>query len=290
MTLEALIQVLIGGLLLGGLYALVAFGLSLIYGVVRILNFSHGTLLSVGGVLASLLYATYKLHPVFLILILVPAFFAFGYLFYAYLLQPLERRSHFESTVGTVLVTVGALLILSDLTAKLAGATQRNIPLRFEAIEIGEIVISTTQIWILGGIVVLTVAMQVFLRKTWFGRAIRAVTQDPVGARICGVDSSRMKAATFAFGSSIVAVAAVLYSMSFPVDPYMGFGLTVKAFTIIILGGIGNLVGALLAGLFLGVAEGLTGFFWKPEWAPALSVILLLLILVVFPKGLGRSR
>ena len=284
MTLEALIQVLIGGLLLGGLYALVAFGLSLIYGVVRILNFSHGTLLSVGGVLASLLYATYKLHPVFLILILVPAFFAFGYLFYAYLLQPLERRSHFESTVGTVLVTVGALLILSDLTAKLAGATQRNIPLRFEAIEIGEIVISTTQIWILGGIAVLTVAMQVFLRKTWFG------TQDPVGARICGVDSSRMKAATFAFGSSIVAVAAVLYSMSFPVDPYMGFGLTVKAFTIIILGGIGNLVGALLAGLFLGVAEGLTGFFWKPEWAPALSVILLLLILVVFPKGLGRSR
>ena len=88
----------------------------------------------------------------------------------------------------------------------------------------------------------------------------------------------------------IVAVAAVLYTMSFPVDPYMGFGLTVKAFTIIILGGIGNLVGALLAGLFLGVAEGLTGFFWKSEWAPALSVILLLAILVVFPKGLGRSR
>ncbi|MCX7160756.1 MAG: hypothetical protein NT176_16935 [Proteobacteria bacterium] len=109
-----MIQVLIGGLLLGWLYALVAFGLSLIYGVVRILNFSHGTLLSVGGVLASLLYATYKLHPVFLILILVPAFFAFGYFFYAYLLQPLERRSHFESTVGTVLVTVGALLIRGD--------------------------------------------------------------------------------------------------------------------------------------------------------------------------------
>jgi branched-chain amino acid transport system permease protein len=87
-----------------------------------------------------------------------------------------------------------------------------------------------------------------------------------------------------------VAVAAVLYAMTFPVDPYMGFGLTVKAFTIIILGGIGNLVGALLAGIFLGVAEGLTGFFWKPEWSPAISVILLLLILVIFPNGFTLRR
>ena len=101
--MEALVQVLIGGILLGGLYALVAFGLSLIYGVVRILNFSHGTLLAVGGVAASLLYASYKLHPVLIMLILVPALFVFGYLFYVLLLQPLERRSHFESTAGTVL-------------------------------------------------------------------------------------------------------------------------------------------------------------------------------------------
>lgn len=284
--MEALVQVLIGGVLLGGLYAMVAFGLSLIYGVVRILNFAHGTLLAVGGVCASLMYASWHLHPLLLMAVLIPSFAVFGWLFYVGLLQPLTRRNHFESTVGTVLVTVGALLVLSDVTAKLAGATQRNIPLRFEAIEIGDIVISTTQIWILGGIAALTLAMHLFLRWTWFGKAIRAVTQDPVGAQICGVHSNRMKAATFAFGSAIVAVAAVLYAMSFPVDPYMGFGLTVKAFTIIILGGIGNLLGALLAGLFLGIAEGLTGFFWKPEWAPAMSVFLLLLILVIFPGGI----
>ena len=288
--MEALVQVLIGGVLLGGLYAMVAFGLSLIYGVVRILNFAHGTLLAVGGVCASLMFAAWHLHPVVLMAVLVPCFAAFGWLFYVLLLQPLARRNHFESTVGTVLVTVGALLVLSDVTAKLAGSTQRNIPLRFEAIEIGEIVISTTQIWILAGIAALTLAMHLFLRVTWFGKAIRAVTQDSVGAQICGVHSDRMKAATFAFGSAIVAVAAVLYTMSFPVDPYMGFGLTVKAFTIIILGGIGNLVGALLAGLFLGIAEGLTGFFWKPEWAPAMSVFLLLLILVIFPKGFRLRR
>lgn len=284
MSLEALLQVLIGGVLLGGLYALVAFGLSLIYGVVRILNFAHGTLLAVCGVLASLMFSAWGLHPLAIALLLAPLLFAFAFGFYRLLLEPLEKRSHFERTVGTVLVTVGALLILSDLTAKLAGAIQRNIPLRLPAIELGNVIVSTTQLLILVGIALLTLAIHLLLARSWFGRAVRAVTQDAVGAQICGVQSTRMKALTFAFGSATVAVAAVLYVLSFPVDPYMGFGLTIKAFTIIIVGGIGNLPGALAAGIFLGVAEGLTGLYWKPEWAPALSVILMLAILVAWPK------
>lgn len=285
--MEVLIQVLIGGVLLGGLYALVAFGLSLIYGVVRILNFAHGTLLAVAGVLASIAYAKWQLHPALIAGLLAPLMFACAYAYYHVLLRPLAKRNHFEFTVGTVLVTVGSLMILSDLTAMIAGSTQRNIPLRMNAIEFGDIVISTTQLLILLGIAALTVVMHLILKHTWFGRAVRAVTQDPVGAQICGVQSTRMKALTFAFGSSTVAIAAVLYVLSFPVDPYMGFGMTVKAFTIIVVGGVGNLPGALLVGIFLGVAEGLTGLFWKPEWAPALSVVLMLSILVAYPKGVG---
>lgn len=285
--MDVLLQVLIGGVLLGGLYALVAFGLSLIYGVVRIVNFAHGTLLAVSGVLASLAFASWGLHPLLIAALLAPLMFGFAYGYYHLLLNPLATRNHFEATVGTVLVTVGTLMMLSDVTAKLAGATQRNIPLRLEALEFGEIVVSTTQLLILAGIVALTVVMHLMLKHTWFGRAIRAVTQDATGAQICGVQSVRMKALTFAFGSATVAVAAVLYVLSFPVDPTMGFGLTVKAFTIIVVGGVGNLPGALLAGVFLGVAEGLTGLYWKPEWAPALSVILMLVILVVWPKGVG---
>ena len=287
MSFDVLLQVLIGGVLLGGLYALVAFGLSLIYGVVRILNFAHGTLLAVSGVLASLAFSAWGMHPLVIAALLAPLIFVCAYGYYHLLLRPLARRSHFESTVGTVLVTVGTLMMLSDLTAKAAGATQRNIPLRLPAIEFGDIVISTTQLLILAGIVLLTVVMHLLLKHTWFGRAVRAVTQDATGAQICGVQSTRIKALTFAFGSATVAIAAVLYVLSFPVDPYMGFGLTVKAFTIIIVGGIGNLPGALLAGVFLGVAEGLTGLYWKPEWAPALSVVAMLLILVAFPKRVG---
>jgi branched-chain amino acid transport system permease protein len=285
MDIAILIQVLIGGLLIGGLYALVAFGLSLIYGVARILNFAHGTLLAVGGVAASVLFAATQWNPILLIAVLIPVYLAFGFAFYDQLLRPLTRRNPFEATVGTVLVTVGALIILSDIAGLLAGTTPKNIQTRFDAIELGEVILSTTQLYILLGIAALTAALHLLIKRTWFGRAMRAVTQDSVGAAICGIRARAINASTFAFGSAVVAIAAVLYAMLFPVDPYIGFGLTVKAFTIIILGGIGNLVGALLAGLFLGVAEGFTAFFWGPEWAPALSIILLLFILVVFPTG-----
>ena len=290
MPLDILIQVAIGGVLIGGLYALFAFGLSLIYGVARILNFSHGTLLAMAGVAGSVLYAALGWNPVLLLAVLVPVFFVFGCAFYLLLLEPLRKRSHFQMTIGTVLTTVGALIILSDLAAALAGPRPRNIPLHSNVFEFGDVIVPTSQAYMLIGIIVLTIALHVFLQRSWFGRAIRAVTQDHVGAAICGVRSGVVHALTFGMGSALAAVAGVLYAMSFPIDPYSGFSLTVKAFTIIVLGGVGNLLGALAAGLFLGVSEAFTAFFWAPEWASALSIVLLLVILVAFPRGIGSWR
>lgn len=290
MPIDILIQVTLGGVLIGGLYALVAFGLSLIYGVARILNFSHGTLLTMAGIAASVAFVDFGWPLAVCVLVIVPVFFTFGYGFHAVMLRPLASRPPFEATVGTVLITVGTLIVLSDLAAALAGPNPRNIPLRSGILEFGEVILPTTQIGILGGIALLTVAIHLFLKRSWFGRAIRAVTQDPTGAAICGVRAKSIHALTFAVGSALVAVAGVLYALSYPVDPYMGFSLTVKAFTIIVLGGVGNLIGALLAGLFLGVAEAYTAFFWAPEWAPALSILLLLGILIMFPQGIASWR
>ena len=290
MPIDAVLQILVGGVLLGGLYALVAFGLSLIYGVVRILNFAHGTILAVTGVVASLMFARWQLSPILIALLLVPTVFVLGALFYRGFLRPLERRPPLEVIIGTVLVTVGALLILSDVTAVLAGPMQRNIMLRAPVIEVGNIVISITQLAILAAIVVLTLVFHILLKTTWFGLAVRAVTQEPVAAQLCGARSLQIKTLTFGVGSATVAIAALLYVLTFPVDPYMGFGLTVKAFAIIVVGGIGNLPGALIVGVLLGVVEGLVGLFWGPEWSPAISVILLLLILVAFPSGIRWKR
>lgn len=285
-----IIQLLIGGVLLGGLYALIAFGLSLIYGVVRILNFAHGTILAVAGIIASVMFAAWNLNPVLIAVVLFPAFFAFGWLLYVILLEPLKSRGPMQMTVGTVLVTVGLLLILSDVTAQLAGPTARNIRLDLDIFQFKGVIVSLTELYVLLGIVALTLGLHFLLRHTWFGCAVRAVTQDTVGARLCGVRAGTIHAATVAFGCAIVALAGVLYTLNFPINPYEGFALTVKAFTIIILGGIGNLPGALLAGIFLGVAEALTGFFWTSDWAPGLSIMLLLVILIVFPRGfLSRS-
>lgn len=228
-----IIQLLIGGILLGGLYALIAFGLSLVYDVVRILNFAHGTILAVSGIAASVIFAATGLNPLLIALALLPVFLVFGYAFHVILLAPLASRNPSERTVGNVLITVGLMLILSDLAGLLAGPASKNIPLGFGAIEIGEVIVSTTQLYILGGIVSLTVALHLFLKKTWFGRAVRAVTQDPDAASICGVRSDRIHAYTVAFGTGIAAIAGVLYTLNFPVDPYIGFALTVKAFTII---------------------------------------------------------
>ena len=288
-----IIQLLIGGVLLGGLYALIAFGLSLIYGVARVLNFAHGTLLAIAGVAASVMFAAWSINPVLIAAILFLIFFGFGWLMYVYLLEPLKARNPSQTVVGTVLVTVGLLLILSDIGALVAGPTSRNIRLdlqifQFQIFPREAIIVSTTDLYILLGIVALTLALHLILTRTWFGRAVRAVTQDTVGARLCGVRAGAIHAATVAFGSAIVAVAGVLYTLNYPINPYEGFSLTVKAFTIIILGGIGSLPGALLAGIFLGVAEALTGFFWTSEWAPGLSIMLLLAILVVFPRGMLR--
>ncbi|MGH8803082.1 MAG: branched-chain amino acid ABC transporter permease, partial [Casimicrobiaceae bacterium] len=259
---------------------------SLVYGVCHVLNFSHGTLLTVGGIAAAVLFEKFGLNPFWLILILVPPFFVFGRGFYDLLLAPLERRSRFDAIVGTVMVTVGALIILSDLTAAAAGTAGRSIPLGFHAMEFHGVIISLTQVWILIGVAVLSVILHLILAHTWFGRAVRAVTQDALGATICGIPAASIHSWTFAFGYAIVAVAAVLYTMIYPVDPFMGFSLTVKAFTIIIVGGVGNLPGTLIAGIVLGIAEALTAYFWAPQWAPGLSIVLLLAILVVLPRGL----
>lgn len=288
MDLQILAQVVIGGLQLGGIYALVAFGLSIIYGVVHVLNFSHGTLLAVGGVLASVVFVATGWHPVILILLLVPLFSIFGYFFFTFLIAPLSKRNHYEMTIGTVLVTVGTLLIISDATSKFAGAQQRTIRIPSGVLEFGDVIVLTNSLYILVGVTLFILCIHFAMKRTWFGMALRAVTQDPLGARVCGVMSNRIKALTFSFGCAVVGIAAVFYAISFPVDPHIGLSITVKAFTIIILGGVGNLFGTLWAAMFLGLAEALTALFLQPEWAPAVAVILLLLILIAFPPNSER--
>jgi branched-chain amino acid transport system permease protein len=292
MSISIFLQVLVGGVVLGSIYALVAFGLSLIYGVVRILNFAHGTILAVIAIVACVLFKNFGLHPAVIVVLLIPPAAAFAYAFYVLLLDPLFSKPPAEMAIGTVLVTVGALLILSDVAALLAGTSLRSIQIDSEIFILGGVILSVTNIAIMVGIVVLVLVIHLILGRTWLGAAIRAVTQDQFGARICGIPSVAIRASTFAFAYAVVTVAAVFYAMTYPVDPYLGLGLTVKAFTIIVLGGIGNLPGTLVAGFVLGIAEAFTSFYAGAKWAPAVSILLLLTMLILLPQGFvfGRGR
>ena len=209
-----IIQLLIGGVLLGGLYALIAFGLSLIYGVARVLNFAHGTLLAIAGIAASVMFAAWRLNPVLIAVDPVPDLLRLRLADVRLSAGAAEGPQSEQMTVGTVLVTVGLLLILSDLAALVAGPTVEEHPARAATSSSScGIIVSTTELYILLGIVALTLALHLILTRTWFGRAVRAVTQDPVGARLCGVRAGTIHAATVAFGSAIVAVAGVLYTL-----------------------------------------------------------------------------
>lgn len=279
-----LAQVVSGGLVMGGLYAMVAMGLSLIYGVTRVLNFAHGTVVALAGIAGSILFSSLGIHPVWSILLAAAVFFALGFGFYDLLLKPVMKYDHFKMTIGTVLITIGAFMIIEDLASAAAGPVQRNILLPSTVIAATGGIVTSMQLYVLLGITIVTVALHAFLKHSWFGKAIRALTQDEFAATAYGVPSELIRGATFAVGTAMAGVSGVLYAMTLPVDLHTGFILTVKAFTVIAIGGIGNLTGTLVASILLGVTEALVAFYVSSEWAPAVSIVVLLAVLVLAPR------
>ena len=288
--LAIIIQIAIGGLLLGGIYALIAFGLSIIYGVSRVINLAHGTILMVAGILASWIFFQLGINPIFVGLILVPIFLAAGAGFWRVLIKPLIGKGPLEFITGSVLVTVGIMMVIDDVTMFIAGPTLRSIPFDMPSLRIGQVVISTTRLWLMAFLILITIGLHIYFSKTYIGKAIRAITQDMTGAQLVGVNISKINMVTFGIGFVLVAIASVFYDMLFSIGAYMGFPLTVKAFTIVILGGLGSLIGPVIGGLILGVAESFTAFYIGAKWAPALSVIILLIILVLRPQGIFGQR
>jgi branched-chain amino acid transport system permease protein len=227
-SLLILAQVTAGGLVMGGLYALVAIGLSLVYGVTRMLNFAHGTFVVLAGIAGSILFVSYKLSPIVSIPLVAAVFFLFGLGYYKVLLRPIQKLNHLEATIGTVLVTIGTFIIVEDLAAMAVGTTQRNILLPSSPIALTGGIVTTLQLYVLLGIAASTVSLHVFLKYSWLGRAMRALTQDQFSATVYGVQTELIRGMTFAFGLGMAAIGGILYAMSFPVDLHAGFLLTVR--------------------------------------------------------------
>ena len=284
--MTAFIQQIVGGLLMGGIYALAAFGLSIVFGVLNVLNIAHGEFLMLGALGAYLIYIATGLNPFVIIILIIPLFALFSWVFQRLLIRPIKGKTETEILIASILVTLGASLLIEDITFFFWPKSFTSIPYSLPTLHLGEVMIPILRLCGLAVIVVLTVVMGLFLRHSYMGRAIRAVAQNVDGARVVGVPTQKIAAMTFVIGTSLAAVAGVFYVTLYSMTPYMGLPLTVKYMVIVIMGGLGGLTGPLAAGLILGITETFVGYYLGSVWAPSVAYIAFIIVLLVRPQGL----
>ena len=284
--METLIQLLIGGVLQGGIYALGAFGLSVIFGVLRVLNVAHGHYLMLGGLLTYWLYTAWNLPPFAALLVVFPVFFAGGLVVERVLIRPITAMAHHEFLVASILITLGLALAIEDLTAFALTQPEKSVDYLVRPIRLGSVVVSSLRLISLGIIVGLTVLIHWFLRRTFLGRALRAVMEDREGAMLAGIDIQRISTVTFGLGLALTATAGVFFVMLTSVYPHMGIPLTLRYLAIIVLGGVGNLPGALVGSVVLGLSESLVSFYVGAEWSLTVGFVILIAVLLLRPRGL----
>jgi branched-chain amino acid transport system permease protein len=286
----ASLQAVINGLLTGALYALVGMGLALIFGVMRIVNFAHGAFMMLGMYATYVFFTRTDLSPYLLFIVAGILLFAIGYAIYFGLLRPIHGKSDFMQ----ILLTLGIGLIATDGVLLAFGADyhQINIPLLGKNLRFGQH-ISVNAPWMVsfGIAVLLAFALYLFVMRTMTGRAARAIAQNRYAAPLMGINVFRVQAISFAVGIAAAGIAGGLLLPVFYIYPQVGDQFTLKAFVMVVLGGMESIVGAALAGLVLGVVESLTSLYWGNEWALAVDFVIFLLVLSLKPSGIfGKQR
>ena len=282
------IQTLILGLLVGGVYALLASGLTLIFGVMKVINIAHGALLILAAFLTYSLWTATGIDPLLAILITTPAMMAFGWLLYLVSVGRIRT-----APVGaSVLLTFGLALVLEGLMGMIWGNTSHSVrpPYFNESFEIGSVFLPQAQVF--GGALAIVVlgALYGTLNYTWLGRAIRASAVNPQGAELVGVNVGAVAALTFAVGVASVGAGGSIVSVLYPFLPGSHYQWIARLLGIIVLGGMGSLPGAALGALLLGVAETMTVTYISPAWATAVPYVFIIVVLLVRPQGLLGSR
>jgi branched-chain amino acid transport system permease protein len=281
-------NVVLAGILTGLVYGLMALGLSVIFGVVRVVNFAHGELMTVAMYAATLLFARFEIDPFLAVLPVAAAFFVLGYALQAGLINPFITRP--EHSQFMLLVAVGLIVVNALLMAFGPDARSVQVDYQLESFELGDLLIDKARLYAAGLAVLTTLALIGVFRFTRTGKAIRACADNHFAAQVVGLNVRRLYAITFGLGSVCVAVAGCSLTLLFDVTPSLGPQYTLLAFVIVIVGGLGSMLGALLGGVLIGVSEALAGLLISPSAKSMLSFGLLIVVLIVRPQGLfGRK-
>ena len=286
-----LVELTLAALTLGGLYALIAMGLTLQYGVARIMNLSHGEFMIGAAFLAYWLVSAQGLHPLLALCIAIPIGFALQWLVYQTLLMPLVRRASSPAAleVDSILATFGMLFIVQGIALVIFGGGYFSYDYLSMPVHVMGTAVAANRLLAAGFAIVIGLVVYVVLVRSRWGTAMRAMAGAPRFAHLVGINPRSMAAFSFALGGALVAAAGVLVSMFLPFSASMGVTFTMKALVIVIMGGVGNLMGCLLAGLLLGIVETLVTRFIDPGLTLAATFAIFLLVLLLRPQGLfGR--
>jgi branched-chain amino acid transport system permease protein len=283
-----LIPAVLNGLLMGAVYALVALGLTLIYGVLHIINFAHGAMLSAALFAAFFAFRLLGLDPYVAVFLLAPVFFVLGYVLQRFVIGP---ASHGDDR-NMLLVTLGIAVIIENALLYGFRADTRTIDVRyaFETFNVGFTYLAVPRV--VGFVAVFAVALILWLLMTFtdIGRAIRAVAREKLGAELVGIDVAHVYAMTFGLGTACVAIAACLLIPSYYVNPGVGNAFVLVAFTIVVLGGMGSVPGAVVGALIIGVVESLCGLFLGESLGQIGIFLIFIAVLLVRPTGLFGAR
>jgi branched-chain amino acid transport system permease protein len=281
-----LLQVIISGLLLGGVYALFAAGMNMIFGVLRVINLAHGELMMLGAYTTFWLFALANVNPLLSIPVSALVMFSLG----AVIERTMIERVVGQPLLSSLLLTFGLSTLFMGIALLLWTANFRSVPYLTGSVNLFGLNLSQTRLVAFAVALAVTGLTFGFLRFTTFGKAIRATAQNAEVAQVCGINVGRVRLVTFALGSAMAAVAGSLIAMIFTISPEMGRMFIGRAFAIVVLGGLGSFVGAFIGAIVLGVVETLAAYFTDTQLAEGVSYAVLVLVLLLRPSGLFGER
>jgi branched-chain amino acid transport system permease protein len=279
-----LVPAVLNGLLTGAIYALIALGLTLIYGVLHIINFAHGALLTLALFAAFFAHRLLGLDPYVAVLGLAPLFFLIGYGLQRFVIWP----ASFGEDRNILLVTLAIAIIVENALLYFFRADTRtiNLPYGFEVVDLGGVLLAVPRVIGFAVVLIVTILLWLLLTATDLGKAMRAVARERLGAELVGIDVSHIYAMTFGLGTMCVAIAACLLIPTYYVNPRAGDAFVLIAFTIVVLGGMGSAPGALIGGLLIGVVESLGGLYLGESLGQIGIFVIFILVLLLRPRGL----
>lgn len=285
---ELLVQGALSGLLIGGVYGLIALGLNLVFGTMRVINFAQGTLLMVAMFIAYWLYVIAGLHPYLSPLVTVPVLFALGYAIQFFLVGPLLARAKAREPMSVLLMTLGLALVLENLALSLFRADYKTVQVaETSAVWLwGDYIISVARFWALVALLATVIGLWLFLGHSDLGRAIRAVGQDRQVARLMGINDRVVFNYAFGISTALMGIAAATLVPFYYTHPAVGTSFLLKAFVIVVLGGLGSMPGAAIGGLLVGMIEGVIGILTQAAVAQVLLFAIFVAMLFFRPAGL----